>query len=336
MKQIYGCCFTIFFLMLSVCTVQADSIAEAQFDIHQMWALSKNYYYGTTVPKDKMMALAWQMVYISVLPNSYPGVSELLEIEKHNLSDSEITLAKNKALELKAKYHLDFQLSERELFQSYHSTPSSNDTVATNKVFSNLDEFLDEVKQQNPALEKRYRDKIKQQRHKDSSQPMIYGQVVVNGPPPSQAVSVNIPLDIDEAGYFLAFGLKGPLTFQLSGYEKKSRAFSSTAKEVNLARISLTPLEDEQKASIVGAVKPAKAIKDLDIVLKLKEQAERSEPWFNTLESITILSNGQFYANGLSPTDYELIISYRDKTYKQDINLHPGMVKTLHTTDLSG
>ena len=329
----------LFCLSLIVNQTHADispaQIARAQFEIHQMWALSKNYYYGTSVPKDKMMALAWQMVYASVLPKSYPGVNTLLEVAKKKLSASEVTSAHNKSLELKSKFNLNFKLTERELFQTFHSDKKKSERVERLDEFVDLDMFLEEVSAFDPAIEKSYRKKIKSITRRTIPQTIVFGQLIINGTQPVQEVSVNHPLEIDEGGYFLALGGHSPLIFQLSGFDKQVATFSSDEKEVNLSRLYLNELPEKKKSSIVGSVSPEKAINDVDVVLKIKDQYERREPWFNALEPITILPNGQFYASGLSPTQYELIISYHDKTYKQVINLNPGMVKTLVTTDLS-
>lgn len=315
--------------------ISPEQIARAQFEIHQMWALSKNYYYGTSVPKDKMMALAWQMVYASVLPKSYPGVSTLLEGAKKNLSAAEVTLAHNKSLEFKSKFNLDFQLTEKQLFQTFHTDIKNNENIERLDEFVDLAMFLEEVNSFDPAIKKIYRKKIENNARQKAPKKIVYGQVIVNGPQPVQAVSVNHPLEIDEGGYFLALGANSPLIFQLSGFDKQIVTFSADEKEVNLSRLYLNELPEKKKASIVGAVSPEKALKEVDVVLKIKDQYERREPWFNALDAITIQENGQFYAKGLSPTQYELIISYHDKTYKQEISLEPGMIKTLPTTDLS-
>ena len=44
----------------------------------QAWQLSENYAQGLTVEADPFKALAWQYVYVMLLPHAYPGSYSLL------------------------------------------------------------------------------------------------------------------------------------------------------------------------------------------------------------------------------------------------------------------
>jgi hypothetical protein len=309
-------------------TIQ-DRIGHAQYDLHQMWALSNNYYYGTTVKKDRVKALTWHLIYVSVLPKSYPGLKSLLQLYKKDLSDEDIDVAKTAARDLKNKYHLNFTLSEKELYSAFH-VDNKQFKVSPNELspIKNLKNFLEEVNHSQPALAIKYNKLIDENKENEAGV-LIYGQVIVNGVPRARTVSVNASLNIDENGYFMSIVQSSPVLFQLSGYADIKKTFSTEDRQVNLSRILLNPIPENKRASVVGMISPQKNIDNMDIVLRLKNQMPREESWYNSLEQVVLLPSGQFYAKDLSPTEYELVISYEGKIIKTAFSLHQGAVKKL-------
>ncbi len=304
-------------------------LIRRNYQLKQMWALSRNYYHGTTVPKDKVKALAWQIIYTSALPKSYPGLRVLLDVYQKGLKKEQIDQAKFIAHKLKKEFSLEFRLDEKSFskaFEFYKDRDKDKKKITLGD-FTSLADFLKHVKKDNPELYKAYKIKLSHL-EEEAINPVVFGQVIVNGPEPAEGVGT-VHLDkIDKGGYFLTEA-KSPLAFELSGYQRVGREFEDVATIVNLGRIILNPEPKARRSSIVGQIYPANKIAQVGIVLRLKSQRRHIIPWLLPVVPITFLSNGQFYATDLSPNAYDLIISYQGKVIQKEIKLYPGAVKNL-------
>ena len=72
-------------------TYTHDKIIKKQYaQMYQMWALSKNYQFGLTVPKNKNLAYAWLHLYVSSLPADYPGAYHWLHRLRQDMNADDI------------------------------------------------------------------------------------------------------------------------------------------------------------------------------------------------------------------------------------------------------
>lgn len=317
------------------------TLLKQSYQLHQMWALSRNYYHGTTVNQNKIKALAWLYIYTSVLPNNYPGMRAWLQTYEKELSVEDRESAKEEAAFLKKKFQLAYRFNEKELFDTFaleHDTLRANGVIEKNTSaqhdFANLNDFIKTVRLTQPRLAHQYEEKIRVFREEEEM-PIVYGQVVVDGAEPPENVSVNQLVDINEGGFFLHAGNLNTLLFQLNGYLPVSIPINTERGTINLSRILMRRVIEKDKASIVGTIRPLTIVDDIDIVLRLKNQSVRDEPWLMPVVPVTVLTEGQFYAEGLSPSAYELIISYKGKTKVQSVSLRAGAIKTIPEVNVS-
>src|SRR5262245_7910716 len=105
-------------------TYAALSLEDAQllrkeYQQYQAWMLSRNYFFGTTLKRQPVKALAWQFIYVSMLPTSYPEKEKLLALYKGKLHSSQIAEATELAQILRSRYDLQAPFTEEELYRVY-------------------------------------------------------------------------------------------------------------------------------------------------------------------------------------------------------------------------
>ncbi|WP_028389573.1 hypothetical protein [Legionella fairfieldensis] len=110
-----------FFFLSSACalSVKEAQLVEKGHQQYRAWVLSRDYFFGMTRKKDCIKALAWQFVYVGLLPPSYPQKEQLLAFYKDNLSSTEISYASQIAKNLRQRHHLQQPFSEAELSIAY-------------------------------------------------------------------------------------------------------------------------------------------------------------------------------------------------------------------------
>ena len=78
------------FLFLGVAQAENEpsvkSLVRERVTLSRAWQLSDNYAKGLTVQVDPFKALAWQYVYVTLLPHAYPGLELLLKPFKKKVS----------------------------------------------------------------------------------------------------------------------------------------------------------------------------------------------------------------------------------------------------------
>lgn len=303
-----------------------QTLLKENFELHQMWALSRNYYHGTTLKKDLVKALAWQMVYTSVLPPSYPGRNTLIERYKKGLSEAEVSLAHEYAKTLKETYHLDFHLSEADLYSIFVSKNEANQ-VSPHPVsaFKTKQQFLNEVKKSDAKLAKHY-ETVFNDIQLEEGKSVVYGKITINGVEPAEMVQASQSIRISPDGYFIA-NVRSPLTFKLVGYQDINKTFSADKQLINLGQLNLVKPGKKQLANLVGQITPKEIAPDIDIQLQLADIFKRDEPWLTPVIPVTVLPGGEFYVKDLAPNHYDLVVNYQGKITKEPLTIKSGSFK---------
>lgn len=116
MKGLWGgCLLWLCFSSVNAWTLDDVRLLQKEYQQYQAWVLSRDYFFGTTLTANRIKALAWQLVYVGMLPATYPEKERLLNFYRENLSGTEITQANELAEILRGSYELDDSLSEEEL-----------------------------------------------------------------------------------------------------------------------------------------------------------------------------------------------------------------------------
>lgn len=321
--------------------------------IAQMWVLSKDYINGTTVEQDKIAGYAWLSLYVESLPENYPGLETLLGELKLNLNQDETIKGDQLAQQYRDKYSLHFRLSEIDLDRilELKAYPPQLPATFEGKTLPDFPELLIALTQ---AKKTKLTEQLAQVWNKNEKiiqgKPharLVYGQLNVSGPEDPQRVLS--PFVILPEGYFIGVWERkyGLINFWLSGYQTvKLKAIQGKDKIVNLGVIGLAPLSKESQASIVGNL--ASNIEQnidqnlVNIILKIMpdsldpEITRYRDPWWWPIIQVSHESNGEFYANGLTPSRYRIIISYQgEKVTSGVFSLKPGEIKKLGTFELA-
>ena len=308
---------------------------------YQMWALSRNYAFGTTLAKDPTKALAWQIVYVKSLSKSYPGKSKLLKPYKSALSKSQIKEAYTLADHYRKKYFLDYEMDEQQLSRLFvineklKERPLSNQrqNIAGSEFdkFQSIIDFLIQNKQTKLAnlLEQRFSALTEEKEY-----PVVFGQVKVDGPEPAQMVDA--PFKLFAQGFFVAYAKSSRLDFNLPGYEPYTVKINNQQQVQNLGQITLKPSPHKAKTGFVGRVLPWRGVDKGNIILRqaTHKLSDEDNPWYQPVIPITILNSGKFYATGLTPGSYQLILQVNGNKVSKKFSLQKGHIKGLALVDL--
>ena len=306
--------------------------------IWQMWAMSNNYRHGTTVEKDLALSYAWMRLYVDSLPSGYPGMKRLLDSLKAELSEEQIKRAEESIDVLRNTHQLSSRLNERELRRAFElsenlpefPTPSSTAMVDFPQLIEQLkqdgkEDLADQLQNRMAAAE--------MQQSELPGSVIVFGRLLVPGYEDPSMVNANI--NVGSEGYFVQVipGYLRRIYFSLTGYQPAQITIANASK-VNLGEIALTPITESQRAMIVGYIVPNTRLSDVNIVLKIipeaGELATKHDPWQTTLTPITITPEGQFYAEGLSPANYRLVISSHGQVLaSQEFQLRPGQQRNI-------
>lgn len=293
------------------------------------WNLSQNYFYGTAVKQDRVKALAWQYVYVTSLPDTYPGGYQLLNKFKASLTKEEISDAYQQAQLFKKKYQLPGKLTEAGLSEVFNAKEDVTSNVTEQRdAFQTVKDFFAKVAAKDPVLAKRYQNKYRALLEQGEGT-IIYGQLTINGGIDRQWIHANQPISVDKYGFFMQVATS-PLLLFYPGYQRVVKEFSTSGKVSSLGQVVLNSLPETMLSSVVGRIILPNKGQDFWAVLKAKEQyLNGDEPWLTPTIPLTFLPNGQFYAKGLSPVTYQLMIANQGKVVEKEFSLHPGQVKTL-------
>lgn len=314
-----------------------SSLLKEKSTLAHVWQLSDNYSKGLTVDADPFKALAWQYVYVTLLPHAYPGLGELLKPFKAKVDKSRFDEAFDYSKSLKSNYFLPPRMDENQLIRVFQAKEKHLIKSVTNKkTFKSFDDFIREVASHDKALALRYENQMLTFKEESVDEVLVYGKLVINGAELEQTAFRNQPFDIDRFGFFIA-KLDKPLILSAKGYDTYIKLIDLNKGQtlLNLGQIVLNRLPEQQLSSIVGSVTPSKMIKHLGITLKLKDQYINKEaPWFTPSIVVTTLDNGQFYIKELAAGDYELIIRYNKQRKHQLIHVSAAQVKTIKEINL--
>lgn len=330
---------SIMLLLLSVGCVAAENtkaLLQQKSTLRAAWDLSNNYRYGLTVKKDPFKALAWQYVYVTILPRSYPGSYSLLEPYKLELEKNKYDEAYEYSKWLKRQYDLPARMDEVGLLSAFQAkTKELTKLNSEPKLFQHFDDFIKAVEEKDPKLAVRYKNYYHTLTEETHSEQIVYGQLQFNGAHLEQAAVRNQALFIDKHGFFLGSVLS-PLYLTAKGYQSFIKYFTSPSQPVSLGRIALSRLPKKQLGSIVGRIEPLSKLKNIGLALRFKEQyTNQDDPWYSPTIPVTTLPNGQFYIKGLAPAAYELLVVYQDKKQVFEVNLASNNVKTLKTITIN-
>jgi hypothetical protein len=335
-KILVVCCMLLNTLAYSeqITTKEQDAnLIKEAYEQYQMWALSRNYYFGTSLKKDRIKALAWQMIYVNSLAKDYPGKDKLLANFSKGLSNRQINRAKQLAVIYRQKYNLNYELKENQMARLL-DLDKSNTHVNQHEFqsFNKLLDYLAEQKQYNlmDELKETGQEYIESKRF-----PIVFGQVSVDGPEPSEYVTSNIK--INAHGIFFAHTNDRIIHFSLPGYKPVALKVNDDEKVINYGQIILKPVANKPKTGVVGRITPWPGIEKTNIILRAKTSVEnnKKDPWYNPVIPLTVLNSGKFYTTGMAPGRYQLLIDFGKKKVMQEFKLSSGEIKGLSVIKIS-
>ncbi|WP_419418833.1 hypothetical protein ACNVED_09745 [Legionella sp. D16C41] len=302
--------------------------------LYQAWSVSRNYYFGTTVKPDKIYALAWQLVYTTLLPKTYPQKEELLFFYKKGLSKAQQTQAAQLAEQLITKYYLHPSLSEAELARAYLLRDANNNWKnfeafsASKKViyrFKNWITWIATHYEQSLAEKLDYYAYTLSLAHQF---PIIYGQINVKGPELPQMVQSEVK--IFPYGFFVGHPNSQTINFALAGYKTATIKLENKSIQA-IPTINLEPLPHTKNTGLIGRVVPWSGLTTGNIMLVASPTlaVNLDEPWLQPTIPLTITESGEFYATGLAPGRYQLFINTANLSTKINITLKKEEVRGL-------
>lgn len=333
----------VFFLMAPVAgalTSDEAGLLKKEFQLYQAWTLSRNYFFGMTLPHDQVKSLAWQLAYLTHLPHSYPEKEKLLLPYKAGLSAKQISLAQELADRYAKKYYLGEPLTEAELYKIFELHQQDeiipweqyHPVLAPDKAwsaFQHLQDWL--VQNKKVELANALGEKKSRLAHQGS---LVYGQIVIFGP--ESPAMVDTYLAPDAEGYFVGQARDKVLAFSLPGY-KPVRITIDPAKSLQgIGAIILKRPQVSMKTGMVGRVLPWADLERSNILLRFyPEQSKNSrDPWFDPAVNMTVTHTGQFYATGLTPAHYQLVIATFGLKTLKEFSVRENEIRGLSLIDL--
>ena len=301
--------------------------------MYQMWALSKNYQFGLTLPKNKVLAYAWLHLYVSSLPADYPGGYHWLHRLRQQISTGDIKASNRAFHTLQRRYRLNFRLQEADLQRVFCLRAMSPQVFAEKLPHGPLPSFKKILWHLRSHGYVKLAAQLQRYMHRAEQRAgtrfhIVYGQIHVLGIELPQYVSSEFP--ILSRGYFVALlpQKKKQVYFSLNGYATRTIFLHEQEKVQNLGRIYLRPLPHEQQAGLIGSLIPAPKQSDIGIYLHIAYHGKRN-PWYTPTVPVTLLKNGQFYATGLTPTRYHLVIANAYHRVEKTVELTAGQTLNL-------
>ena len=313
----------------------AKKLLQEKAALKQSWLLSKNYAFGLTVEKDPFKALAWQYVYVTLLPYAYPGSYSLLDPFKDKVEKIQHDLALEVSKSLRREYNLPSRMDENQLIRVFQAKESLvQNSLADDRAYPNFKVFIEAVNKISEETAFIYNEIWHQGQNDNLERQMVYGKVLINGGQLEQTIVRNQHLEISKDGFFIGYIHKN-LLLTVKGYQSYKYTFNKFDKPTSLGVIVLNKYPENKLASIVGSVKPAKNIKNAELTLQFKNQyLNKEQPWFSPTIPVTKLDNGQFYIKGLAPGEYKIILSYNGEKQALPVTVKASQVKTLKPINL--
>lgn len=316
-------------------------ILRYQSMLWQMWALSNNYWHGTTVPRNLAKGYAWMQIYVNSLPTTYPQMGALLAGMRQRMTEEDLVRAERFYNVYRNKYQLNFQLTEEQLKHAAHLqgiTPKPHPVDSTVRQLPNFPQLIQQLNETGKAEIANKLEKAWQESEKTLAEnkgfSIVYGRVILAGVHYPQGIASNVPI-LDE-GYFVSAvpSNMDAIYFSHSGYVSDYVSMKRRARNNNLGIIRLNPATKSTQGMIVGSITPFRKLKEVNISLHVVPGGNQAvlarEPWFWHQAPLVVLPNGQFYAEKLSPQRYRLSVSSKgQKIVEYDVVLASGQTKHL-------
>ncbi|MFC3908478.1 hypothetical protein ACFORL_05245 [Legionella dresdenensis] len=331
-------------LALAASALQALSSDEAlllrkDFQLYQAWSLSRNYYFGTSLPRDRLSALAWQMVYVDLLPAGYPQKDQMLSFFLNGLSQEQVQQAKARSKQLIENYNLGAPFSEENLSKAYALRDETNNWQALQPEYvpySAAGRFKNWIEWIADHIGREFAAMLDQKGYRlltAHAFPIVYGQVAVKGPEAPEMVLANIPLS--ENGYFVAHADTATLHFQLAGYKPVAVNINPEQQIQAIPPVVLEPLPHSKKTGVVGRILPWNGFTQGNILLQADDgDPSPRDPWKRPAIPLTVTNTGQFYATGLAPGRYKLFINTAGLSTVVKFAAKEGEIRGLSIIDL--
>ncbi|WP_133139057.1 hypothetical protein [Legionella genomosp. 1] len=298
-------------------TSEDAKLVKRDFQLYQAWSLARNYRFGTTVKSDPVKALAWEKIYLNLLPAAYPKKNDMLAAFQSHLSSEQIQQAESLSKQYAEQYNLgNTALTEVELSQAYilrdeSSTWSvSDESVAPREISSNFHkwmEWLDAKGLRETVLDL---DQRAYKLFKAKAYPIVYGQVIVRGVESPEMVSSEV--SILPGGYFVAQVKGSMLSFSLPGYKTISIPIAAEREVQSIYPVVLESLPKSPRTGVIGRVLPWNEVDKSNIILRAfadNAHLDNSQAWKYPALPLTVTNHGEFYTTGLSQGHYQLVIN---------------------------
>ncbi|MGQ3888989.1 hypothetical protein ACQUW5_08160 [Legionella sp. CNM-1927-20] len=344
MKSINKGLFYLFLYWMTL-PVLAMSFEDAQllrkdYFLYQAWSVSRNYYFGTIIKQNRVYALAWQLIYTSLLPTTYPQKEKLLDVYRNGLSAKQQQRASEIAGYLIKTYNLNSPLSEIELTQAYLLREVNNDWSSLELILPSKEDSK-QFKQWIIWLAHYYGQSIAEQIDQyaynlltANQLPIVYGQLNVKGPELPQMVGVDVK--IFSHGLFVGHPHNRELNFNLAGYQTARIKLNNKSIQP-IPVVNLEPLPHNKQTGLIGRVLPWSGLTTGNIIF-IAESAlanHQDEPWLQPHIPLTITENGEFYATGLAAGRYLLFINTAGLSTKIKVTLKEGETRGLSLIKLN-
>lgn len=330
------------FCFSSVCALSPEDaqLLQKEYQQYQAWVLGRNYFFGTTLKSDPVKALAWQIIYVEMLPQSYPGKEQLLLPYERDLTTSQIAEAKLLARTLRDNYELLAPFNERELsrvamlHEMNVSWSELQITIPTPEIQADFNRWLTWLEANSYSETALNLEQAKQELTLNKAYPIVYGQIIIKGP--ESLARVRSPVRIFPGGFFIGQATDKVLSFFLPGYNSVTIEVNMKQRLQSISPIIFAMPVANKKTGLIGRVLPWSGIENSNMLLRRvnSEIGEQRDPWYQPALPLTIINNGQFYTTGLSPGRYELFINTAGLSTSKVFALGNGEIRGLSLIDL--
>lgn len=285
------------------------------------------------------MALAWQLIYAKLLPASYPDKASLLSFYQRGLSPSQIAEAAARADWLQNKHDLHQVLSEDELAQAYAVRDDVdvwdklNPDVPSKAIYARFNDWLQWLASRGKADLAQALDDQADQLHRQKKFPIVYGQILVQGPESVSQVQSNISF-LPE-GYFVTQAVAPTLVFTLPGYQTVTVPVNPAAVQ-GIGPVVMIKRAHSRRTGVVGRVRPWGGLEKGHIILTLDEthDIKQPDPWYHPVVPLTVTPGGEFYATGLVAGPYHLYITTAGMSTSIKFTAKSGEIRGLSLINL--
>lgn len=339
----YVSSFLFFTLMTPALALSLDDahLLQKDYQLYQMWSISRDYLFGMSHKPDRVRALAWQMAYLDHLPANYPQKTAQLAWYQRGLNTRQIMQAKAIAGEESVKHGFGAPVSEEEMRRVYPLRDELNDWNTLQPVlpsheisrrFRTWVEWLAGHQERDAAL---VLDRRGLNLLKAGQFPVLYGQVVVKGPESPDMVSSDF--SILPGGFFIGHTNQTSTRFVLPGYKSVVVPINQEQQVQAIPPVILEPLPRSRKTGVVGRVLPWSDLEHSSILLR-PERSDRQQDttWLNPFVPLTVTNNGEFYTTGLPAGRYELLIHTQGLSTRVRFGVKEGEVRGLSLINLQG